>query len=735
MNTAFTYEHTVPTLAILVAAVVSLGWLALWGFRYLPKQTQSWVIMGIRLAFFAALCWVLLLPGKRMSSTERVRPRFFVLLDTSESMTQNHDASRTDSRWQRAAAFLEEPWMKSVRAKSQLEVYGFDTELSVPITPERVGELRPEGKATYLNMALSRLFDRTRGQDVAGVLLLSDGNDTRERRNGWADTPWGAPLYVLELEPYVEMEQIPDVRVDGIETPRRAILGWNTILTATIAGQGIKDEGFDVELLRNNAFVDSFTVMLPPEGGSTEVQFTLSHDDIGSEIWTVRIPPLAREVQTNDNEMAVSVEVQDAQNRVLFLEHTPRWESRSLVRELFSNPNITPIAFFRGPGGAWIAYGDTPMQVFEVTPDQLRENKIIIIGDFDAESLDEEKCRVISEFVDKGGSLVLIGGERMWGANGIAATELSKILPMTRAPGPAKADKYAVEWTAEGRGHPAFANSKFPSELPPVLTAYVGNTPAATAFTLMEASVEGARVPLIMSRPAGQGKVLAIMTDSLWRWTMEQTAEKPYAMFWKLILEWMSPEDDADAQKYALELYTDAAVVSAGEPVTLQARLIEPPGATSRPRTILCEALSPLGRPVTLSFVSRMVPGPGGKEVSGYVAEFTPDEAGNWKTTARVEIDGAQIESSPCFFTVRAVSAETQDKPANQAILQSLARNSGGRYATAPELNDILKNLPITERQERRLEHTSLWQSFWVLSFLIALLSIEWILRKLGSMV
>ena len=165
------------------------------------------------------------------------------------------------------------------------------------------------------------------------------------------------------------------------------------------------------------------------------------------------------------------------------------------------------------------------------------------------------------------------------------------------------------------------------------------------------------------------------------------------------------------------------------------ARLIEPVGAVSRQRTILCEALAPSGRAIQLAFTGRMIPGPGGKDVQGYVAEFTPDETGNWKTTAHVEIDGNRIESSPNFFTVRAVSAETLDKPANQAILKALAQNSGGRYGTAEDLNDFLKSLTIKERQERRLEYVSLWQSFWVLSLLIGLLSLEWILRKMGSMV
>lgn len=49
-------------------------------------------------------------------------------------------------------------------------------------------------------------------------------------------------------------------------------------------------------------------------------------------------------------------------------------------------------------------------------------------------------------------------------------------------------------------------------------------------------------------------------------------------------------------------------------------------------------------------------------------------------------------------------------------------------------MNTILRDLPVTEKQERRLEYTSLWQSRWLLGCLIALLALEWCIRKLGNM-
>lgn len=57
-----------------------------------------WLILALRLVFLGVLFWVMLLPGRKLASVEKIRPRFFILLDTSASMTQNHDPQSSSHR-------------------------------------------------------------------------------------------------------------------------------------------------------------------------------------------------------------------------------------------------------------------------------------------------------------------------------------------------------------------------------------------------------------------------------------------------------------------------------------------------------------------------------------------------------------------------------------------------------------------------------------------------------------
>lgn len=728
------FEHSFPTSVIWLALVVMLAGVAAVGWRYLPRNLVGFMLIGLRYLFIFLLVWVLFLPGRKSAITEIIKPRFVVLLDKSASMTQMFGEGVNQPRWSTAQNFLKEKWATSLRSRCMVDVYPFHTDLDFPVTLDDVHAVVADGKSTHLNLSLNRLFERLRGQQIAGILLLSDGVDTREKKELWSETSWPAPIYVAELEAPGIPDNTPDMRVESMDTQRRTVVGWDTALTATIAGQGGKGEPFPVLLLKNGKEIDKVAVQLPPEGGSRELQFKLTHEAVGSEQYVLRIPALISEVQTNDNEMVVSVDVLDAKNRVMFVEDTPRFESKYLSRALFANKDITPLAGFKiASEQSFIAYGDRQGMTFELTPEQLRLNKIVIIGDFEADALAPYSATLL-EYVEKGGSLILLGGQRLWGANGIAKTDLAKLLPFTREGAPAQEGKFNVEWTAEGRAHPALANNPdMPATLPPVLSVFTGAKLTGGAFALAEAITEKAgNQPILVSRVYGQGKVLAVLTDSLFRWNMQPGNEKPYPKFWRQIIQWMSPAS-GDMDQYYMELFSDAGSIAVGDPAILQGRLVVPSSDVRKNWKVTCEVTTPSDRKIPLAMVGKNIQA-AGSEIPGYVTEFTPSEPGNYKAVATVDVDGKKVTSAPCLFSVRATSQELVLKPINDKVLKNIARFSGGRYGKVSEITADLENLRVNERRERKLEYRSLWQSSVILCLLVTLLSIEWVLRKMNSL-
>ena len=195
------FENSISGAMILLALVVSLAIVAFTAWRYLPRSSTGFALLGLRLLFLLAFFWVLLLPGKKSALTEVIKPRFIVLLDISGSMSQSNDESAQRTRWEAAMALMNKAdWVKKLRASCLLEVYPFHADLDSPVGLEQLGTIKPEGKSTHLNLSLNRLFERLRGQELAGVLVLTDAIDTREKKDTWAEMSWPTPLYVAELE-------------------------------------------------------------------------------------------------------------------------------------------------------------------------------------------------------------------------------------------------------------------------------------------------------------------------------------------------------------------------------------------------------------------------------------------------------------------------------------------------------------------------------------------------------
>ena len=76
--------------------------------------------------------------------------------------------------------------------------------------------------------------------------------------------------------------------------------------------------------------------------------------------------------------------------------------------------------------------------------------------------------------------------------------------------------------TGEGRAHPIFTteNAAAWNKIPPILSLFTGGTLSPGATTLITAETPGGRQPVLVIQKYGQGKVAAILTDSLWRWQL-----------------------------------------------------------------------------------------------------------------------------------------------------------------------------------------------------------------------
>lgn len=245
------------------------------------------------------------------------------------------------------------------------------------------------------------------------------------------------------------------------------------------------------------------------------------------------------------------------------------------------------------------------------------------------------------------------------------------------------------------------ASAPFPSALTErlELTAdgYVSAAAKSPAAVFLKAQ-EGD--PLLVGWRYGLGRALAFLSDGGNRWTTDWAASEGYAERWRSWLRWTAPSAET-GDNYDLSIKTD------GSALTVRAEF---PNEAEAPSRFFAEMVDPTGRRASIEmkregngFAGRGRLGPAG----AYAVSAGPldSRTGGRTTLRRVHYDG---------------NAETLTPP-NLNLLKALAEATGG--TTASDLGGWI--LP-PDKEQRSL-------SAWLLFGALALMAVEWILRKLPA--
>lgn len=731
------YDHNVPTAIICTGVISALVVMAFSYWRFVEKNIHTLAIALVRLLFMAVLTWCMFMPELRKEDIAQLKSRFIVAMDVSSSMklSPSEDVS---NRWSVVQEAMGMDWTRYVQSQCEMDIYPFATDVGAKVTLSEMSGLAPDGMATFLRDSLKKVTGRYAGQNVGGCIVFSDGLDTREAYDDWAAESWPFPVYTVRLEPDGIWEVEPDVHVDAVNTPRRVTVGWETELKVALSGQGTKGQPQAVQLYKNGQLAQELPFQIPAGGGAKEVVFKLENPEIGVYSYRVVVPPLEGETNKEDNQYEVTVIVIDAKNRLLYVEGPPRWESKFLSRVLKANQQAIALGFIRGMNGQFMSFGNRGSMTPDMREDQLAFFKIVVLGNLDAEELGEVRAKALSKFVEDGGSLVLLGGLKAWGAKGFLGTSLQKIMPIKGLKTEIEEGTFPVSLTDAGKVHPAFAGKEeFWDVVPPVLSIFPEAVLAPAAETLVVASTPQGPQSLIVSQRYGQGKVAVVLTDSLWKWqlTEESTDNKPYQRFWEQLIGWLTPDKEKMDMK-SLELFADREQLYLGEEIEISAKKSEQAEEDkSAGVEISCEITDAEKRKIPFAMAQQHVMTSSGKSFPGYAFKFKAEKAGMHSAVGVMVVNGKRVESDPISFFVKPFTPESMPKPLSVNVLKMLASSSGGKYfESIQDLNNEVQSLSFATKEEAKVEYKSLWRIWWMIGIMMGILTAGWIMRKLRNM-
>ena len=735
--------------------------------RAVESRPVRVLLLWLRTTVFALLLAILAGPVDLQSTPFAPKPvRQLFLLDNSESMDLNTPRTRRQT-----ARGIWRPAMAEDEVGRRLELWTFDTELHEP-------DSRPPepGRSTHLGAALSELLRRNRDTGVTDVVVFSDGrvhDRAQLSRAVVLARRSGIPVSVC---PVGDEVAFANVSIETCLVERQTPPGTRLPVRAHVHCRGVEGRRCELRLAGPDG-AEPVSVPFVAEEGMRPIDMVVDVAHTGGR-YTLTLTELPDEITYRDNRYEFDVEVRERKRRVLYMEGTLSrnrawgiYEYQFVENALEEIGDIEVLSLIvdqqRTVGGKLYRAGD-PSRGYPDSREELFRYDVVICSDINRAVFTEDQLRWTVELVaERGGGFCMVGGYTSFNAGGYDQTVWEKLIPVDMAQMREGYDNtpFFPVIPQQARSHPILQlaadralNDRILDAMPPFYGTNLVRRPKPAATVL--AVHPDRSMPLICVQPYGKGRAMAFLSDTTTGWGKafetswgtnsvsdglpsgqrpipsgntyaggpppEQGGDNSYfKKFWVNTVEWLSKNSLAYRNPRLLA-NTERITYRPGEDVRLRTAVLNTDDTPSDAFLVTARLDSVEQRPTPLEFA---------EDRAEYVGSVSiPSSFTGSKLRVVFLATGAGQEDLEETVEIRVLhrGKEFQEPKPDHPLLEELARATGGKVIRSErELLSLLQ-----ERTERlpkpRVYRVPRWDRWWLWAILVALLSIEWLVRRLA---
>lgn len=730
LQTTFSFQWTALTLAISIATLLIVCALSSLAWRRSGFRASVGLLELLRIAIVTVCVLLLNQPETIESFRPSEKPTVVVLGDQSLSMdTQDvglEDATSTPLLTRRRAA---EPLLDAATWES------LSDKLDIVTTPFASED---GGSRSDLHQALTQARDQY--PNLRAIVMASDGD--------WNDglPPVQAAQRLRQEQipifsvPLGSQSRLPDLDLLSFDVPTFAVAGKNVRLPFTIESSLPRDHNAQVELRISDGTVVKHQVRVAAMGRTSDA-ILWKPETVGDYTLSLDVPAHPEERVTDNNRRETPIAVREEKLKVLVIESLPRWEYRYLRNALSRDPGVEVSCLLFHPGLSKVGGGNRDyIPAFPDALEELAQYDVVFLGDVGIEEgqLTEEQCRLLKGLVEQQASgLVFMPGLKGYMMS-LVDSPLDPLLPVvfdaaqptgwgSRTPNHFALTELGRRSLLTKLADTQDENMQVWENLPgfqwyaPVVRAKAGTDVLAVH---QESSNEYGRIPLLVTRTFGTGKVLFMGTDGAWRWR-RGVEDLYHYRFWGQVVRWMAYQRNM-AEGERVRFYYSPEQPQVRQTVALSANVMEKNGEPLSHGEVSARIVAPSGRTETVQMAST------GAEWGGFAGVFTAAEPGSHAVTIRCPQTGAELQTT---LFVQGATLEQVGKPARPEVLEELSRVTRGKVLAGSDLTQIVKAIAEVPEPSAQIRRVQLWSHPLVAATLILLLSAFWIGRKMVGLI
>ncbi|MBL9114844.1 MAG: hypothetical protein JNJ83_07520 [Verrucomicrobiaceae bacterium] len=597
--------------------------------------------------------------------------------------------------------------------------------------------LSPADEATDINQALTKVVEEQK--HLRAVVLATDGDWNTGKPPSEAATQLRMRSVPVLAIPAGAETKLPDVQVVSFDVPTFGVEGKPLRVPFVIESSLPREQFVTVEMTTGKGERLTKEVTLPPMGRVQDA-IVWKPGSIGDATLTLTLPKVEGERFPDNNTMQAPVSIRKEELKVLIIEGLPRWEYRYMRNAMERDPGVDVNTLLFHPGLNKIGQGRGYLDAFPKQED-LSKYDVVFIGDVGIAPgmLTADQVAQIKKLVrDQASGLVFLPGFQ--GHQIQLATEpspLSELYPVvldtaqTKGWGSAAPGRFALTESGQRSLLTRLedtdeASARVWASLPgfqwyaPALRAKAGSEILATHSS--ESGRYG-RIPLLVSRTFGAGKILFMGSDGAWRWR-RGVEDKYHYRFWGQVVRWMAYQRNMAAGGN-LRLFYSPDRPRTGDVLTLNANALSTTGEPLRDAVVTAQIVAPSGKASSVRLL------PAGEESYGlFTSTFTPTEPGEHKVRLTCPDSGAPLDAT---LSIQGSTREKLGQPARHDVLREIATLTRGQVMNLLDpvaLVNAIGALPEPEPEERRV---LIWGHPAWAGLMLLLMAVFWIGRKMAG--
>jgi hypothetical protein len=651
LTKTFTTVSPNPLVPVPVIGALGGATLLLCLFAAARREKGAWLRAGLT----AALTIGLVNPEILEEEREILPTEVVVVVDKTSSQSINNRNDTTGKMYEELLAQLSEVDGINVR--------------TVEVSDVR-DDMNDDGTNLFSAVDMD-LIDVPKDR-LGAVIMLTDGqvHDVPLNDNIIGN---GTPLHVL----LSGREGEYDRRIVIEEAPRFGLVDNEQIIRFRVVDDGIAVNA-DGQA-RVSAIVDGVEIASQFVTPGEMAEMNVSIDHPGENIISLEVETVDGEITDVNNRIATSIEgVRESLNVLLLGD--PNSGTRMWRDLLKSDPGADLIHFMimRPPE----KQDNTPLKELSIIPvptheifsEKLEEFDLIVMDQYEYRGLlPRAYFNNIANYVNNGGSLMVVAGENYSKNSSIYSTPLSSILP-AKPTGRTIDVAYKPEISDAGKKHPVTRN---------ILNGYIsGNdseNPEWGRWTrLIDSKVEDGNIimegaqgsPLLVLKREGEGRVATLLSDSAWLWARDYEGGGPYSDLLQQVSQWLLANPSLEEEDLRL-IKKDGQLIIEQQTLSDSATAITIRKPSGEAVTVVPEEVEPGIWRSTIE----------ADEVGLYSAE----QSGEKLQTAFINVGPA----NPKEF-VNVISTSEQLKPLVEEVKGLIARMNNGETGNI-EVPDIVK--------------------------------------------